>query len=143
VAEGGCVVIAVQEQPIDVPGVLAAVEGPGEGGVVLFVGRVRDEARGRAVRRLDYEAYPAMAVAELEALEREALGARGAARVALVHRVGRLEIGEVAVAIAVAAPHRAQAFEACRWLIDALKQRVPIWKKEWYADGSEWVSDRP
>lgn len=135
--------IAVQEQPIDVAGVLAAVEGPAEGGVVLFVGRVRDQARGRTVRRLDYEAYPAMAVAELEALEREALAARGAARVALVHRVGRLEIGEVAVAIAVAAPHRAQAFDACRWLIDALKQRVPIWKKEWYADGSEWVSDRP
>jgi len=135
--------IGVQDQPIDVAALLAAVEGPGEGGVVLFVGRVRDQARGRAVRRLDYEAYPAMALSELEALAREAQAQRGATRVALVHRVGRLQVGEIAVAIAVASPHRAQAFEACRWLIDALKQRVPIWKKEWYADGGEWVSDRP
>jgi molybdopterin synthase catalytic subunit len=135
--------IAVQSQPIDVAQVLAAVEGPGEGGVVLFLGRVRDEARGRAVRRLDYDAYDAMALAELAELERQALAEHGAARVALVHRTGRLEVGEIAVAIAVAAPHRAAAFEACRWLIDSLKARVPIWKKEWYADGSEWVSDRP
>jgi len=134
--------IAVQAEPIDVAQVLEAVEGPGEGGVVLFVGRVRDSARGRGVRRLDYEAYPAMAVAEMEALAREA-ASHGAGRVALVHRTGRLEVGEIAVAIAVAAPHRAQAFDACRWLIDALKQRVPIWKKEWYEDGSEWISDRP
>src|SRR5262245_4223105 len=134
--------IAVQATPIDVARVLEAVEGPGEGGVVLFVGRVRDSARGRGVRRLDYEAYPAMAVSEMEALAREA-GGHGAGRVALVHRTGRLEVGEIAVAIAVAAPHRAAAFDACRWLIDALKQRVPIWKKEWYDDGSEWVSDRP
>ena len=135
--------IAVQSQPIDVARVLAAVEGPGEGGVVLFLGRVRDEARGRRVRRLDYDAYEGMAQSELAELERVALAEHGAARVALVHRTGRLVVGELAVAIAVAAPHRAQAFDACRWLIDALKQRVPIWKKEWYADGSEWVSDRP
>jgi molybdopterin synthase catalytic subunit len=135
--------IAVQSQPIDVARVLAAVEGPGEGGVVLFLGRVRDEARGRPVRQLDYDAYEGMAQSELAELERLALAEHGAARVALVHRTGRLVVGELAVAIAVAAPHRAQAFDACRWLIDALKQRVPIWKKEWYADGSEWVSDRP
>jgi molybdopterin synthase catalytic subunit len=135
--------IAVQSQPIDVARVLAAVEGPGEGGVVLFLGRVRDEARGRPVRQLDYDAYEGMALAELAELERVALAEHGAARVAMVHRTGRLTVGELAVAIAVAAPHRAQAFDACRWLIDALKQRVPIWKKEWYADGSEWVSDRP
>jgi len=135
--------IAVQSQPIDVARVLAAVEGPGEGGVVLFLGRVRDEARGRRVRQLDYDAYEGMAQSELAELERVALAEHGAARVALVHRTGRLVVGELAVAIAVAAPHRAQAFDACRWLIDALKQRVPIWKKEWYADGSEWVSDRP
>ena len=135
--------IAVQSQPIDVARVLAAVEGPGEGGIVLFLGRVRDEARGRRVRQLDYDAYEGMAQSELAELERVALAEHGAARVALVHRTGRLVVGELAVAIAVAAPHRAQAFDACRWLIDALKQRVPIWKKEWYADGSEWVSDRP
>jgi molybdopterin synthase catalytic subunit len=134
--------IAVQAKPIDVAQVLEAVDGPGEGGVVLFVGRVRDSSRGQGVRHLDYEAYPAMAVSEMESLAREA-AALGAGRVALVHRTGRLEVGEIAVAIAVAAPHRAQAFDACRWLIDALKQRVPIWKKEWYEDGSEWISDRP
>lgn len=135
--------LAVQEAPLDVAAVLDAVEGPGEGGVVLFVGRVRDRARGRAVRHLDYQAYAPMALSEMRALADEAGARLGAARVAIVHRTGRLQVGEAAVAIAVAAAHRAQAFEACRWLIDALKQRVPIWKKECYAEGGEWVSDRP
>lgn len=135
--------IAVQGEPIDVGAILAAVQSAGHGGVVLFLGRVRDEARGRAVRQLDYQAYGGMALAELRALREEAIAQHGAGQVALVHRTGRLAVGEVAVAIAVAAPHRAAAFAACQWLIDALKQRVPIWKKEWYADGEEWVSDRP
>jgi len=133
----------VQPQPIDVAAVLGAVEGPGEGGVVLFLGRVRDHARGRGVARLDYEAYAPMALSEMQALADEARARLGATRVALVHRTGRIEVGEVAVAVAVAAAHREQAFGACRWLIDTLKQRVPIWKKEWYDDGGEWVSDRP
>jgi len=135
--------VAVQSQPIDVAAVLAAVEGPGEGGVVLFLGRVRDHARGRSVLGLDYEAYGPMAQLELLALARHARERLGAARVALVHRIGRLALGEVAVAVAVSAAHRPAAFEACRWLIDTLKERVPIWKKEWYADGGEWISDRP
>jgi molybdopterin synthase catalytic subunit len=135
--------IAVQSEPIDVGAVLAAVQSSGDGGVVLFLGRVRDEARGRAVRQLDYEAYGGMALAELRALHGQALAQHGAGQVALVHRTGRLAVGDIAVAIAVSAPHRAQAFAACQWLIDTLKQRVPIWKKEWYADGEEWVSDRP
>lgn len=135
--------LAVQEAPLDVGALLAAVDGPAEGGVVLFVGRVRDRARGRGVRQLDYQAYAPMALAEMRALADEARARLGAARVAIAHRTGRLAVGEAAVAIAVASAHRAQAFEACRWLIDELKQRVPIWKKEWYADGGEWVSDRP
>jgi molybdopterin synthase catalytic subunit len=135
--------IALQSEPIDVAAVLAAVQAAGDGGVVLFLGRVRDRARDRDVRHLDYEAYGGMALAEMRALQRQAVAQHGAGEVALVHRTGRLVVGEVAVAIAVSAPHRAQAFDACRWLIDALKQRVPIWKKEWYVDGSEWVSDRP
>lgn len=135
--------IAVSQQPIDVASVLAAVEGPSEGGVVLFVGRVRDHAAGRTVTHLDYEAYGGMAESELNALAREARASHGAARVALVHRTGRLAIGDVAVAVAVASSHRGEAFAACRWLIDTLKQRVPIWKKEWYADGGQWISDRP
>jgi molybdopterin synthase catalytic subunit len=138
--------IAVTDQPIDVGAVLSAVEGPAEGGVVLFLGRVRDHARGQTVTRLDYEAYGDMALHELSALSAladEARAEHGASRVAAVHRTGRLEIGELAVAIAVAAPHRQQAFAACAWLIDTLKQRVPIWKKEWYADGSQWIAEHP
>ena len=135
--------IALSSQPIDACAVLAAVEGPEEGGVVLFLGRVRRSSRGQVVTRLDYEAYAGMAQAELSALADEAVSRLGAARVAIVHRTGRLAIGEVAVAIAVAAPHRAQAFAACSWLIDALKARAPIWKKEWYEDGSQWISERP
>ena len=92
---------------------------------------------------LDYEAYGGMAEAELRALADEARASHGAERVALVHRRGRLDIGDVAVAVAVACAHRGAAFDACRWLIDTLKERVPIWKKEWYADGGRWISDRP
>ena len=135
--------IAVQQEPIDVDAVLAAVEAAGDGGVVLFLGRVRDQARGRAVRQLDYEAYGDMALAEMRSLAEQAVARHGAGRVAMAHRTGRLVVGDIAVAIAVSAPHRAQAFGACQWLIDALKERVPIWKKEWYADGAQWVSDRP
>jgi molybdopterin synthase catalytic subunit len=84
-----------------------------------------------------------MAEDELAALADEAVVRLGVSRVAIVHRTGRLEIGAIAVAIAVAAPHRGQAFAACSWLIDALKERAPIWKKEWYEDGSQWISERP
>ncbi|MHC5210098.1 MAG: molybdenum cofactor biosynthesis protein MoaE [Planctomycetota bacterium] len=133
----------MQAEPIDPGRVLAAVEGPAEGGVVLFLGRVRDHARGRSVTHLDYEAYEPMAASELAALAEEARADHGAARIALVHRTGRLGLGEVAVAIAVASAHRAEAFAACSWLIDRVKERVPIWKKECYADGSQWISDRP
>ncbi len=135
--------IAVQAEPIDVAAVLAAVEGESEGAAVLFVGRVRDHTGPRSVTHLDYEAYGAMAISEIEQLVRQAQHDRGAARVAVVHRTGRLEIGEAAVAIAVSSAHRPAAFEACRWLIDTLKQRVPIWKRESFEDGTEWVSDRP
>ena len=135
--------IALTGQPIDVDAVLSAVDGPGEGGVVLFLGRVRDRSQGRSVTRLDYEAYGDMALLELQTLAQQARDLHGAANVALVHRTGRLAIGDVAVAIAVSAPHRQQAFAACAWLIDTLKQRVPIWKKEWYADGSQWIAEHP
>ena len=140
--------IVVTDAPIDVAAVLDAVEGPGEGAAVLFVGRVRDHSPGpdgarTEVESLDYEAYGGMAESEMTALAEEARRDHGAARVAMAHRVGHLGIGEVAVAIAVAAPHRPAAFAACRWLIDTLKERVPIWKRERTADGAEWVSDRP
>jgi len=133
----------VQSRPIDVGELLAHVDGPSEGGVVLFLGRVRDHARGLSVVRLDYEAYESMAVAELEALGQQAIARLAAVRVALAHRTGTLAIGEIAVGIAVSAAHREAAFTACRWLIDELKQRVPIWKREWYADGSRWIAEHP
>lgn len=135
--------IALSDHPIDVAAVMSAVEGPAQGGVVLFVGRVRDKTAGRVVTHLEYEAYGPMALAELSALAHEAAAHRGAERVSIVHRTGTLKIGEIAVAIAVAAAHRAQAFDACRWIIDTLKERVPIWKKECFVDGGIWVAPHP
>ncbi|GJM20127.1 MAG: molybdopterin synthase catalytic subunit 1 [Planctomycetota bacterium] len=135
--------IALVDTPIDVAAVLAEVEGEQQGGVVLFLGRVRDHSQGKRVTHLDYDAYLPMALSEMQALEVEARERLGAERVALVHRTGRLELGAIAVAVAVAAAHRPAAFEACRWLIDTLKQRVPIWKKEWFDDGAHWVSPTP
>jgi molybdopterin converting factor subunit 1 len=131
------------ERPIDVGAVVARVTGPGLGGIVTFVGTVRDHARGRRIRRLEYEAYPEMAQREMEKIAEEAARRWPGARVAIAHRTGGLEIGEIAVAIAVSAPHRAEAFAACRFAIDTLKETVPIWKKEIATDGEYWVDDRP
>jgi molybdopterin synthase catalytic subunit len=136
-------VIDVVEADISVDAVLAAVEGPGEGAAVLFVGRVRNATAGSTVTHLEYECYREMALAEMSALADEALASHSAAAVAIVHRVGHLEIGDAAVAIAVSSAHRAEAYEASRWLIDTLKERVPIWKKEWHEDGGVWVSEHP
>ena len=135
--------IEVTDRAIDVSALLDDVEGPGEGAVVLFLGRVRNHTGDRPVTKLEYEAYGEMAQSEMEALVDQTRSEHGAARVALSHRVGHLEVGEIAVAIAVSAGHRPNAFGACRWLIDTLKERVPIWKKERYADGEEWVAEHP
>ena len=117
----------------------AEVAAADRGAIVTFVGTVRDHHAGRAVRRLDYSAYPEMAESECEAIVAEARR-RWPVAVALRHRVGQLEIGDAAVAIVVASAHRDVAFEACRFVIDEVKRRVPIWKKEYYADGSvAWV----
>lgn len=132
--------IALADTPIHVAAVEAAVTDPACGAVVTFVGRVRDHHQGRAVDHLEYEAYEPMAVAQMQAVVAEARERWQLGPVAMVHRVGRLAIGDVAVAIAVAAGHRGEAFEACRYLIDRIKQVVPIWKHEFWADGSsEWV----
>ncbi len=135
--------VQLTHETIDLTAVLDAVEGEAEGAAVLFVGRVRDHTGEREVTQLDYDAYGPMALSEMEALAEEASRTLGAVRVAIVHRTGRLPLGAVAVAIAVSSGHRPAAFAACRWLIDTLKERVPIWKKEFFADGSEWISDRP
>jgi molybdopterin synthase catalytic subunit len=125
--------------PIEPAAVLGAVQSPSHGGTALFVGTVRDSHRGRAVRRLEYRAYPEMAEREARAIVAEA-SARWPVAVAAQHRTGSLALGEVAIAVAAASAHRESAFLACRWVVDELKRRVPIWKRECYADGSaDWI----
>ena len=128
--------ILLVREPIDV----AALQdvGSGDGALCLFLGVVRDQNDGRRVLRLDYEAYEDMALPLMEEIAAEARRQFGVGEVRIVHRLGRLEIGEVSVAVAAASPHRAEAFAACRYAIDTLKARVPIWKKEFYADGAVW-----
>ena len=117
-----------------------AVEGPDTGAVVLFFGTVRNNTGGRPVNCLEYEAYPPMAEKKMEEIAHEISDKWGLDRVAMVHRVGKLEIGEVSVVVAVASPHRKDGFEACQYAMDRLKQIVPIWKREVWADGeAEWV----
>jgi molybdopterin synthase catalytic subunit len=127
--------------PID----LAALAGvsPADGAVCLFVGVVRNENRGRTVERLEYEAYEEMALPLMEEIAADTSRRFPVTDVRLVHRLGRLEIGEASVAVAVSSPHRGEAFAACRFAIDTLKATVPIWKKEFYADGSAWLDDTP
>jgi molybdopterin synthase catalytic subunit len=129
-------------EPLDRPAIAAlveAVEHPSVGGIVVFEGTVRDQARGKRVRYLEYDAYPEMAEQEMSAIAREVERRWHTNRIVLVHRIGRLEIGEVSVVVAVACAHRAQAFQACHYAIDTLKATVPIWKKEVAEDGEEWV----
>lgn len=131
---------AVVTAPISLDGLIRRVQGPGTGALAIFLGTVRDINEGRAVRGMDYEAYGPMAEAELAALVREAEHGVPGAVVAVEHRVGTLAIGEVSVAIVAGHAHRAPAFEAARWVIEALKRRVPIWKREHYVDGAwEWL----
>ena len=133
----------LSDRALVVEEVVARVTGRDAGGVVTFVGNVRDHARGRSIQYLEYEAYPAMAEREMQKIADEAAQRWPGTRVAIAHRTGHLEIGEAAVVIVAAAPHRAEAFEACRFAIDTLKETVPIWKKEFAADGEYWVDDRP
>jgi len=123
--------------PIDVAALQA--KSPADGALCLFVGVVRDENQGRAVLRLEYEAYEEMALPLMEEIESEARRRFPVTDVRIVHRLGGLAIGEASVAVAVTSPHRDEAFAACRLAIDAIKARVPIWKKEFYADGAAWL----
>lgn len=139
---GGAPLFRVVDRPLALSEVVDAVAGPGLGAVVTFTGNVRDETRGRPVVRLEYEAYQDMAERKLAEIGEEMASAHGA-RVAIVHRVGVLAPGEAAVVIACAAPHRTPAFRACEGCIERLKQDVPIWKREVYADGTQWVGLGP
>jgi molybdopterin synthase catalytic subunit len=140
---GGAGTCSLSDSPIDVGKVVARVAGPGMGGIVTFIGAVRNRARGRDIRHLEYESYPEMAEREMQRIADAAAERWPDTRVAIAHRAGHLEIGDLAVVVAAAAPHRAEAFEACRYAIDTLKETVPIWKKEVATDGEYWVDDRP
>ena len=129
---------AIQAAPI-----LAAIKRPEDGAVAVFDGIVRDNSRGRRTLYLDYTAYEPMALAKMEELAQQALSRFAIRDVRILHRLGRLHIGESSVYIAVAATHRAAAFDACRWLIDTLKTTVPIWKKEYFQDGAVWADGEP
>jgi molybdopterin synthase catalytic subunit len=130
----------LRSEPLSVDELRAAVSEPGAGGIALFAGAVRDTDHGRAVTRLSYSAHPT-AAAELRRVAEKIAASHEVRALAAVHRVGDLEIGDLAVVVAVSSAHRAEAFEACRALIDTLKHEVPIWKQQWFADGSsEWVN---
>jgi molybdopterin synthase catalytic subunit len=132
--------IQLTRDVIDYAALTESVRSPISGAVVLFLGTVREITGGRRTVALDYDAYPEMAEAQIGKLETEARNRWPVDKVAIAHRLGHLELGEVSVAVAVSCPHRRQAFEAGKWLIDTLKTTVPIWKKENWADGTtEWV----
>lgn len=131
--------IRLQAEPIALEELSKSVREDRDGAIALFVGTVRNANDGRRVRFLEYEAYPEMAEREMEAIAGETRARFPVARIAIVHRTGRLEIGETSIVIAVAAPHRAAALEACRFVIDSVKVRVPIWKREHFEGGAVWI----
>ena len=131
--------ILLVREPIDTPALLRHVRTADDGAVATFDGCVRNQSHGRATLYLDYEAYESMAVAKIREIAAELHAKFSIDRVAIAHRLGRLEIGETSVFIAVSAPHRAAAFDACRFAIDTLKRTVPIWKKEYFEGGAVWA----
>jgi molybdopterin synthase catalytic subunit len=136
-------VITLTREPIDSVSLVAAAKNGSDGAVVVFDGIVRDHTRDRQTLYLDYEAYEEMAVKQMAELAIEARARFGVRHVTMVHRLGRLLVGETSVLIVVASAHRAQAYEASRWLIDTLKKTVPIWKKETFIDGAVWAAGEP
>jgi len=134
---------SIVREVIDTPQIVAGLKRGEDGATLVFEGIVRNQTRGRKTLYLDYEAYEEMALEQMESLASQALQQSQVRDVVIVHRLGRLEIGETSVLIAVASAHRAAAFEACRWLIDALKRSVPIWKKEHFEDGAVWADGEP
>lgn len=135
--------IALTRERIDAEHLVAAAKRGADGAVVVFDGIVRDNTRGRRTLYLDYEAYEEMALKQMKGLADEAREKFGVREVRLVHRLGRLDVGETSVLIVVASAHRGAAFEACRWIIDTLKKTVPIWKKETFEDGAVWADGEP
>ena len=133
----------ITHEVIQVQRIVESLKRGEDGAALFFEGIVRNQTRGRKTLYLDYEAYEEMALQEMDSLVEQALGKFEIRDVSIVHRLGRLKIGETSVLIAVASAHRAAAFEACRWLIDTLKRTVPIWKKEHFEDGAVWADGEP
>ncbi|MGZ3425242.1 MAG: molybdopterin converting factor subunit 1 [Polyangia bacterium] len=140
---GGAGVFRVSDEPLSLDEVVRAVSSEEHGGVVTFTGVVRRRSRGKTIVRLEYEAYRPMAERKLAEIGAQLAAEQPGVRVAIVHRVGALAVGDIAVVIAASAPHRAAAFDACRAAIDRLKESVPIWKKEIAEDGEEWIGLGP
>ncbi|WP_020531335.1 molybdenum cofactor biosynthesis protein MoaE [Flexithrix dorotheae] len=135
--------IKITDQPINITEVIELVNASGAGAIDVFIGTVRNKTQEKQVTRLEFEAYDGMAVKEMQKIAESAKSKWPVQKIAIYHRKGVLEIGEVAVVIAVSTPHRKDAFEACQFAIDTLKQTVPIWKKEVFEGGEEWVSAHP
>jgi molybdopterin synthase catalytic subunit len=148
VADGtqATIAVSISDTPLDVAAAIAAASGPEIGGIGVFVGTVRDSSSvatnsDKAVLSLDYDSHPSLAEQRLRAIAGEAATKWDLRTVVAIHRSGHCELGEPTVVVATGAPHRADALEACRWIIDTIKSTVPIWKREAYSDGSSWVGD--
>ncbi len=135
--------VEIVDGAVDTAGAMDGLKAGADGAVCCFDGIVRNNTRGRQTMYLVYEAYREMALEQMQALAAEAVAKFGVRDLALIHRLGKLEVGETSVLIAVASAHRGVTFEACRWLIDTLKKTVPIWKKEYFIDGAVWADGEP
>jgi molybdopterin converting factor subunit 1 len=135
--------VRIVREPISTQDLVEDLKLPEDGAAVVFEGVVRNQTRGRKTLYLDYEAYESMALKQMESLAEEARGRFAIREAAIVHRLGSLQIGETSVLIVVVSAHRVPAFEACRWIIDTLKRTVPIWKREYFADGAVWADGEP
>ena len=135
--------IRLSQDKIQVEDVIQSVTSDGAGAIDVFIGTVRNQTKNKKVIRLEFEAYESMAIKELEMIRDRAQAKWPILKIAIVHATGLLQIGDIPVVIAVATPHRNDAFEACKFVIDELKKTVPIWKKEFYEDGEVWVSAHP
>lgn len=135
--------VQLYDTAINVNNCINWVTTPESGGIDVFIGTVRNATKGKTVFKLDFEAYAPMAIKEMQKIADEALKKWDLQKVLIHHRTGTLQVGEIPVVIAVSAPHRDAAFDACRYIIDTLKQTVPIWKKEFFEDGEVWVAAHP
>jgi molybdopterin synthase catalytic subunit len=134
------ITVALQQDPIDITRMMSEIGCNSDGAVVSFIGRVRNNAEGKPVLYLEYEAYGEMARKEIQATVQEASDRWSLSSCTVVHRYGRVEVGEASIIIAASSPHRKEAFQAVQFIIDTVKKKVPIWKKEFYSDGSSWIN---